>query len=135
MRAIPLALVLTLALVLVAPLALATCHNCDDGGASTSCVTTDFPTEAEGIVIMWYWRDKWQACFTGYVDWYPVSSICIEFINQPSGSVVARFTPPWPPSYSIGMTAEAWIYLRKYGNYFVDSSVTVIECSSGYCIS
>jgi hypothetical protein len=133
MRAIPLALVLTL--VLVAPPALATCYNCDEGGASTSCVTTDFPTEAEGIVIMWYWRDKWRACFTGYVDGYPVFGTCIEFINQPSGSVFARFAPPWPPGYSIGMTAEAQIYLSKYGNYFVDSLVTVIECSSGYCMS
>jgi hypothetical protein len=82
---------------------------------------------------MWYWRDRWKACFTGYVDWYPVFSTCYEFIDQPSGSVFARFTPPWPPAYSIGMTAEAQVYLRKYGNYFVDSLAT-IECGSGYCM-
>jgi hypothetical protein len=131
MRAIPLALVLTLTLVLVAPPALATCYNCNEGGASTSCVTTDFPTEAEGIVIMWYWLYTWRGCFRGYLDGQFTPTYCTD-AYQGGGEVVAKFVPPSPAKYSIGMFAEGQVYEVGRG-WITDSSAMAIEDCYGFC--
>ena len=129
MKAIPLALVLTL--VLVAPPALATCYNCNEGGASTSCVTTDFPTEAGGGVIMWYWLYTWRGCFRGYLDGQFTPKSCTD-PYQGGGEVVAKFVPPSPAKYSIGMFAEGQVYEVGRG-WITDSSAMAIEDCYGFC--
>ena len=129
-KVVSIALALTVVLVLVAPLALATCYYCNYGGASTACVTTDYPTSASGLVSS-TWRDYWLACFQGHWDSYSTYVYC--YLHQHSGEEVQTFTPPQPPSYGIGMTAEAWLYLRQYDLFVLDASTYLYEDCHGYC--
>ena len=129
-KAVSIALALAVALVLVAPLALATCHHCNYGGASTACVTTDYPTSASGLVSS-TWRDYWLACFQGHWDSYSTDVDC--YLHKYSGEKIRTFTPPQPPSYGIGMTAEAWLCFERYGFCVLDASTYLYEDCHGYC--
>jgi len=127
MRAIPLALVLTL--VLVAPPALATCYNCNDGVFTTACALAEYPAEAEGKVTMRSDR-TWRVCFAFYWD-YLIIIGCTDPLHY-SGEAIVTFTPTEPASYKIGVTVEGQIYWSGWG-WAVDASATAIEYCDGYC--
>jgi hypothetical protein len=130
-RAVSVVLALAVALVLVAPLALATCHHCNYGGASTACVTTDYPTSASGLVSS-TWMGLWLACFQGHWDSYSTYVYC--YLYEYRGEVIWTFTPPQPPRYGIGMTAEAWLYLWLYEFLVLDAFIYLYEDCYGYCL-
>jgi hypothetical protein len=127
MRAIPLALVLTL--VLVAPLALATCQHCNSGSLTTACALAEYPIEAEGRVTMRSGR-TWRVCFAFYWD-YLIIIGCTDPLHY-SGEAIVTFTSIELPSYMIGVTVEGQIYWSGWG-WAVDASATVIEYCYGYC--
>ena len=141
MRAIPLALVLTL--VLVAPLALATCQHCNSGSLTTACALAEYPIEAKGMVTMRADR-TWRMCYVFYLDYKISEEGCTDPLHY-SGEAIVTFTPPEPPSYRIGVTVRGQ-YLSGGGGgrtpppepvylsgWVTDSSATAIEDCYGYC--
>ena len=140
MRAIPLALVLTL--VLVAPLALATCQHCNDGVFTTACALAEYPIEAKGMVTMRA-DITWRMCIVFYFD-SDIIPIGCTVPRTRSGTEVVPLIPPEPPSYRIGVTVEGQ-YLSGGGGgrtpppellssgWVTDSSATAIEDCYGYC--
>ena len=140
MKAIPLALVLTL--VLVAPLALATCQHCNDGLLTTACALAEYPVEAKGMVTMR--ADMvWTMCAMFYLDYEIAEEGCVYPPLTHRGTMVVTYHPPEPPSYMIGVTVKG-LYLGGGGpipppepvyssGWVTDSSATVIEYCYGYC--
>ena len=134
-KAASIALALAVALVLATPLALvlasSTCQSCDDGIYTTACALAEYPTEAGGGVIMWYWLYTWRGCFRGYLDGQFTPKSCTD-PYQGGGEVVAKFVPPSPAKYSIGMFAEGQVYEVGRG-WITDSSAMAIEDCYGFC--
>jgi len=133
MRAVSLALVLTL--VLVAPLALATCQHCNDGVLTTACALAEYPTEAEGMVTMHSSNYVWRACFAFYWDYngyYYILGGCTDPIHYTNGTWVARLILSQPATSMIGASTEGQIYWSGWG-WATDASATAIEYCNGYC--
>ena len=135
-KAVSIVLALTVTLVLVTPLALVlasdTCQSCDDGIYTTACALAEYPTEAEGKVIMWYWLYTWRGCFQVYLDGQRMPTYCTPEY-QGGGEVVVSFTPSSPAKYSIGMFAEGQVYEVGLG-WITDSSAMAIEDCYGFCM-
>lgn len=127
-RAVSVALALAVALVLMAPLALATCQHYNDGKYTTSCGNTNFPIQASGLVTSRAVR--WRYCFQGIWDSYRTDMRCrITYLDRE----VWTFSPPWTPSYRIGIYASGEYCVIGTEICYYDSSVTVIEYCGGFC--